>query len=75
VPIQIDHERAGALATRFDEAIDLVVNEFTGLDPAPRSIDAATTNSAAAINAMPVRASAAGGARLMPATIDAKINQ
>jgi SAM-dependent methyltransferase len=33
MPIQIDHERARALAARFDEAIDVVVNEFTGLDP------------------------------------------
>ncbi len=33
MPIQIDRERAVALAARFDEAIDMVVNEFTGLDP------------------------------------------
>jgi SAM-dependent methyltransferase len=33
MPIRIDNERVGALAARFDEAIDIVVNEFTGLDP------------------------------------------
>lgn len=33
MPIQIDRERARALAARFDEAMDIVVNEFLGLDP------------------------------------------
>jgi SAM-dependent methyltransferase len=34
MPIQIDGAKARELAHRFDEALDLVCNEFDGLDPA-----------------------------------------
>ncbi len=33
MPIQIDRARARAMAPRFEEALDLVANEFAGLDP------------------------------------------
>jgi hypothetical protein len=33
MPIQIDRSRAEKLAAQFDEAIELVRNEFEGLDP------------------------------------------
>src|SRR5258706_7081346 len=33
MPIQIDQERARGMAPRFDEAMDLIASEFTGLDP------------------------------------------
>ncbi|MEO8602092.1 MAG: methyltransferase domain-containing protein [bacterium] len=33
MPIQIDREGARQLAPRFDEAMDMVANEFAGLDP------------------------------------------
>ena len=33
MPIQIDRNKAKKLAPQFDEAIELVRNEFEGLDP------------------------------------------
>lgn len=33
MPIQIDRQKADNLATQFDEALELVRNEFEGLDP------------------------------------------
>ncbi len=33
MPIQIDRKKAENLAPQFDEALELVRNEFDGLDP------------------------------------------
>jgi len=33
MPIQIDRNKAESLAPQFDEALELVRNEFEGLDP------------------------------------------
>jgi hypothetical protein len=32
IPVQIDREQTRRLAARFDEAMDIIANEFTALD-------------------------------------------